>query len=278
MVHRRRPVVRSLPMLLGAGLLIAGCATPSAGPSDGHVPIPEQAPGEGTEGEADHAPTPAGTSGDADPDVPDLSGRWVLDAKASDDLQETLQAAVGQMRGAMGGGKGMGGSRGRGRGGGMGGGGRGRGASGGMTGGSGLSPGELSSLLDTGERLEIEHEDPMLSITGPDGNRRRIFTDFRGASVSTSGGLDQRVTVAGWEDDVLVVEMTPGNGPRVIQHYRLDERTGRLVIRSQVLLQRLPEPLAIRQVYQPLPKDAAAEAGPHPQGRSRSSPSVADGV
>lgn len=129
-----------------------------------------------------------------------------------------------------------------------------------MTRDAGLSPGEFSSLVDAAETLEISHQEPILEITGPDGRRRRIFTDFRGASVSTSGGLEQQVTVAGWEDGVLVVETTRGSGPRLIQRYRLDADTGQLVIASAIASSRLPEPLEIRHVYEPANTDAIEQA------------------
>lgn len=105
----------------------------------------------------------------------------------------------------------MGGSSGgKGRGGGMGGGmgrcgGMGRGGMGGMTGGGGLSSSELSALLAPAQELHIIHQDPMLLIADENDQRRRLFTDFRGASVSASGGLQQRLSVAGWEGTVLMV-------------------------------------------------------------------------
>ncbi|SCZ58290.1 hypothetical protein [Thiohalomonas denitrificans] len=128
--------------------------------------------------------------------------------------------------------------------------------------GNSFSAGDLSALLKALNTLEIAHDDPFLSITDPDGHRRRLFTDFRGASISTSGGLQQQVTVAGWEDDVLVVETTPDSGPRLIQRYRLDAGTTQLVILSEVVIPQLTAPLQVRYVYEPVTSGATSELSP----------------
>lgn len=72
---------------------------------------------------------------------------------------------------------------GMGRGGGMGGGG----------GSGGLSSRELSALPAPAQELHVIHQDPMLLIADESDRRQRLFTDFRGASVSASGGLQQLV-------------------------------------------------------------------------------------
>ncbi len=182
------------------------------------------------------------------PSRPDFSGRWTLNAKASDDplekAREAMQAS-GQPRGA---GRGMGGgSGGMGRGRGMGGGRQGRGGTGGASGDGSLSSGELSALLTPAQALHVTHEDPMLLIADERGQRQRLFTDFRGASVSASGGLQQRVAVAGWEGAVLVVETTM-LGKKLVQGYQIDSATGQLVVSSAVQLSAAP-PVSYRLVY-----------------------------
>ncbi len=157
---------------------------------------------------------------------PDFSGDWVLNAKASDDPLEKAREAIQASRQAMGGGSGgMGRGGGKGRGG-MGGERQGRG---GMGGSGSLSAGELSALLAPAQALHISHQDPLLLIADENGQRQRVFTDFRGASVSANGGLQQRVSVAGWEGEALVVETTM-LGKKQIQNYQIDGETGRLVI------------------------------------------------
>lgn len=162
----------------------------------------------------------------ASPPRPDYSGDWLLNTKASDDPREKAKEAAQASRQARSGGRGMGGgSGGMGRGGGR------QGRGGGMGGGGGLSSGELSALLAPAQELHVIHQDPMLLIADESDRRQRLFTDFRGASISASGGLQQRVAVAGWEGTVLVVETTT-LGKKFVQSYQIDGGTGQLVISS----------------------------------------------
>lgn len=156
---------------------------------------------------------------------PDLSGRWLLDPKASDDPRERIRQATKQ---AMGGGPGMRG--GMGRGGGMGGGRQGGGPAGGMAGrDEGPSSGEIAELVAVAKTLDITHEDPLLVLADEHDREQRLFTDFRGASVSLSGE-PRRVAVAGWEGPVLVVESRLNEGSKCVRQYRIDAETGRLMV------------------------------------------------
>lgn len=211
------------------GLALAAAAGPSLASSTGAAPM---------------------TLGAAAQSRPDFSGQWVLNAKASDDPQEKIREAMKTLQQAKGGGRGMGGG---GRGGGMGGGGmgggrQGRGSPDAMGGRGEMPSGELSALMVTAEKLDISHEDPMLLITDESGQRQRLFTDFRGTSVSASGGLQQRVSIAGWEDAALVVESTMPGGSRRVQNYQIDASTGQLMI---ITTASLPEKQAVsyRLVY-----------------------------
>lgn len=161
---------------------------------------------------------------------PDFSGHWILNGKSSDDPREKAKEAVQAAKQPSGGGRGMGGgAAGMGRGGGMGSGRQGRAAARGMDAGGGLSFEELSALLAPARELHVTHADPMLLIADENDRRQRLFTDFRGASVSVSGGLQQRVAVAGWEGGVLVVETT-ALGKKIVQSFQIDGSTGQLVI------------------------------------------------
>lgn len=163
---------------------------------------------------------------------PDFSGDWVLNAKASDDPREKAKEAMQAPRQASGGSSG-----GKGRGGGM----------GAMGRSGGLSSGELSALLARAQELHITHQDPTLLIVDENDQRQRLFTDFRGASVSASGGLQQRVSVAGWEGEELVVETTM-LGKKMTLNYQIDGETGRLVI-STVAQVSEAQPVSYRLVY-----------------------------
>lgn len=174
---------------------------------------------------------------------PDFSGHWILDAKASDDPQERIKQAMKQARSD---GQGM-------RGGGMGGGGmggkrQGRGSQAGMDGRSEMPFDDRAARVTPAKTLDITHEDPMLLIADENDRHQRLFTDFRGISVSASGGGQQQAAVAGWEGDVLVVESRMNHGSRRVQQYRIDAGTGRLMISSAVELPNLRE-VSFRLVY-----------------------------
>ena len=180
---------------------------------------------------------------------PDFSGLWVLNAQASDNPLEKLKAAMQTMQPAKGGGRGMGGgSGGQGRGSGMGGGRHGRGSTEGIVGRGEMPSREMSALIAATGSLDITHADPMLLIVDENQQRQRLFTDFRGASVSASGGLRQRVAVAGWEGAALVVESTMSHGLKLVQHYQIDADTGQLVI-SAVAHPSETRPVPFRLVY-----------------------------
>lgn len=191
---------------------------------------------------------------------PDFSGHWAFNAKASDDPQEKVKEAMKAMRQAQGGGRGAGGGSGRqGRGGGMRGGGQGHASPGGMGGRSEMSAGEMSGLTATPERLDITHEDPMLLIADENGLHRRFFTDFRGASISISSSVQQRVAVAGWEGTTLIVETTTNGGTKLIQRYQIDAETGQLMISSAAQLSGVQE-VAFRLVYDRIKPGMDAES------------------
>ena len=133
-------------------------------------------------------------------------------------------------------------------GGGMGGGRHGRGSPEGMAGRGEMPSREMSELIAATGSLDISHADPMLLIVDENAQRQRLFTDFRGASVSANGGLRQRVAVAGWEGGVLVVESSMSNGLKLVQHYQIDADTDQLVI-SAVAHPAETRPVPFRLVY-----------------------------
>lgn len=180
--------------------------------------------------------------------MPDFSGLWALNTKASDDPQEIIKEAMKQARSA---GRGMGSSSGgQGRGG-MGSGRQGRGSPEETERRNKMPSGGMSALISTAQKLDIAHKDPLLLITDESAQRQRIFTDFRGASVSANGDLQQRVTIAGWEGTALVVETTLRSGTKLVQNFQIDAQTGQLIISTAAHLPGI-QPVSFRLVYDQL--------------------------
>lgn len=195
----------------------------------------------------------------AEPARPDFSGDWQLDEKASDDPHEKLREAMQASRHAGGGGRGMGNGKGGGQG--RGGGGKGRGGGGDMAGGgmsgAGGSAAEFSAQLMPSRALHIAHEDPMLQIVDENERSQRLFTDFRAGSVSAGGGMEQRVSVAGWEGPALVVETTM-IGKKLVQQYAIDRASGKLIVSTQAQVSTAP-PVTYRLVYDPVEPAASGQ-------------------
>lgn len=196
-----------------------------------------------------HSPVGAVNASDSPQVRPDFSGQWILNTKASDNPQDAAKEAMQASRMPMGGGQGMGGGRGKGggKGGGMGGGQHKQGMSQDSAKRSEMYR-QMLPLLDTAETLGISHQEPILLIGSGSAQQQRIFTDFSGASVSSSGGPQQRVTVAGWEGTVLVVETTLNSGSRLVQHYQLDTSTDQLMIDNAIQLEER-KPVSFQLVY-----------------------------
>ena len=237
-------------------LVLAASASPSLASSSN--PVQAHADGSakghitGTAGRNTDVPVASPTPVAEPQSKPDFSGLWVLNAKASDDPQEKIKEAMKQARSA---GRGMGsGSGGQGRGG-MGSGRQGRGSPEGMEGRNQMPSGDMSALIETAQRLDISHKDPLLLIADENTQRQHIFTDFRGASVSANGDLQQRVTVAGWEGTVLVVETILRSGTKLVQNFQIDAKTGQLMISTVSHLPAM-QPVSFHLVYDRLTSDA----------------------
>lgn len=243
-------------ILLWTCLVLAGSASPSlalpSDPAQAHADGSAKDPATGTAGRNTDVPVASPTPVAEPQSRPDFSGLWVLNAKASDDPQEKIKETMEQVRNA---GRGMGsGSGGQGRGG-MGSGRQGRGSPEGMEGRNKMPSGDMSALIETAQRLDISHKDPLLLIADENTQRQHIFTDFRGASVSANGDLQQRVTVAGWEGTVLVVETTLRSGTKLVQNFQIDAKTGQLMISTVSHLPAM-QPVSFRLVYDRLNPDA----------------------
>ncbi len=108
-------------------------------------------------------------------------------------------------------------------------------------------PPSFQALLNSLETLTIKHKDPLLIITSLDG-QESIYTDFRSTQVSSNEDPNQKITIAGWEDNNLIVESTLSSG-RFIQQFNLDDSTGKLSVMTEILSPQLPKPVKFNRVY-----------------------------
>ena len=180
---------------------------------------------------------------------PNLTGIWILNKELSQNPQEELKESMRQssdfkgsksMSGRGGGkhgGKGNGERRGNGYS---------RNKKNNLR--HGFLPQSLQTLLNASETLELKHEEPLLIIMTKDG-QEKVYTDFRGTNVSSSNGLNQKVTIAGWENNILVVENTINEG-RFIQQFNLNSASGQLWINTVILTSHLPKPVQFNRVYE----------------------------
>ena len=109
--------------------------------------------------------------------------------------------------------------------------------------------GDMRTLIEGAEVLDLTHNDPKLLLTADDGPQQQLFTDYRGATVSASGAAQQAVTAAGWEGDVLVLETTRDGSPRLVQRYRLNTATSQLEISAEFTPPGSSGPVLINRVY-----------------------------
>ncbi len=109
-------------------------------------------------------------------------------------------------------------------------------------------PQSFRALLKASETLQFEHQDPLLTMIDKSG-QENVYTDFRGTSVSSSSDPNQKITIAGWENNVLVVENTINAG-RYIQQFKLDSETGQLWVNTRILTSHLPKPIQFTRVYE----------------------------
>ncbi len=182
---------------------------------------------------------------------PNFSGRWILVKALSDDPQEKLKEMKSHS-GKSGKGKNMGGrqgGKGKGNGSRQGGGKKNNNSGGkGSGNGQGSFPHELRVLLNSPEVLEINHKEPLLTFITKNGRRQRVYTDFRGTSISAKMDIPQKIVTAGWENEELVIETT-FDSFRLIQRYKLDAESRQLWINSSILTSSLPKKVQFNQVY-----------------------------
>ena len=191
---------------------------------------------------------------------PDFSGHWKLNRERSDDPRAKMQEGLrSRSPGGMGG-PGMGGSMGGGRSGGPG-----PGRGGGPPDGAGRGAGERSDPERLKQReaaqaeLEIEHQEPELTITDAVGQRRFLYTDGRESRRDGDDGQSLQVRTR-WKDARVVVESQGGRG-KVTETYRLAAEGRELIVETRLEGQGPGGAVSFKRVYD-LVTDQPPPAGP----------------
>ena len=177
-----------------------------------------------------------------------LSGKWKLNAEASDDARDKMHQAGGARRGP--GGMGGGGRRPGG------GGGRGGFGGGGMGGRRGGGPGQgrdggdpreaMRVAAEAAQELTITQTAAEVAVLETDGRLRAFHPDGKGYKDSAGAEVKTR-----WRDARLVVETHPDRGPKIVETFSVDPKPRRLVV-SLVFEGRSGAPVTIRRVYDPV--------------------------
>lgn len=124
-------------------------------------------------------------------------------------------------------------------------------------------------------RLVVRHREPTIVFGEPGPGQQRLYTDFRGASVSALGGSGQRVVTAGWQQQDLIVETATAGGQRLVERFSVEDGDGsaprRLLLTRETVLRdgRRDATLSVRLVYE---ADVASSA----TGDCPSSPPTGD--
>jgi len=182
---------------------------------------------------------------------PNLTGNWILNVKASDDMAAAMREAMGSGQGMGGGQKGGGGGKGGGRAGGRGGGGEG----GGGMGNSGADQARtvkaqqrLARIQVEYSRLEIFHDGIELNVTNGLDISRLLFTDGRRMNIWTQQG--EASATASWRKRTLVVAWKTGQDTMSrIRNYTLSESGKQLVMTESRRLPGQDKTVKIRMVY-----------------------------
>lgn len=100
------------------------------------------------------------------------------------------------------------------------------------------------------EHLEIHHSEPELILIADQTDEQRILTDYRRSIISRLGGIEQMEVTAGWQNDVLVIEIHSPTGDIIAQRLRLLEDPRRLE-RVTLLPSHYPDgkPMKLKQIF-----------------------------
>jgi hypothetical protein len=177
-------------------------------------------------------------------DRPDFSGVWQLNEELSENPSDDISMG--------GGGKGGGRSGGGGRGGGgdRGGGGMGGGRAGGSQGGQDDMRQHMQSLQEGVRLLDINHQDPELTILYADDRERFLYTDGREIVDEIERGIFE--ASAKWKSNKRIVfrgETT--NGAKLTETYELADNGRQLYVTTKIEGSGRMPSISFKRVYDP---------------------------
>jgi hypothetical protein len=179
----------------------------------------------------------AGEKAKVEPSTRNLSGRWVYNREASDDVRQKMREGVGGRGGPGGGGPGGGGAGGPGAGGvgGPGGGMGGPGGGMGRGGPVGPPPGgiddddareSMSAIFEPAEEIAVTQSPTEVTIDEKYGRTRRLHPD--GKKYKTENGMSEVKTA--WKEGKLVVETRRDRGTGVTETWELVPDGSRIIV------------------------------------------------
>ena len=131
------------------------------------------------------------------------------------------------------------------------------------------SPLTMSDAFERSQILEINHEEPKLSVTDAAGRERIFYTDGRKVEEEHSYGGTTKVT-ARWKDGHVEVTSAPEKGPKVTETYAVTADHSQLTVTT--IFQGGRRDVTIRRVYQTTPPTQAVPAAPPPSAPSPPAP------
>lgn len=179
---------------------------------------------------------------------PNLSGKWKLNEKQSDDPHEKFQQAMRNNH--HGGGGGFEGGHGMPSGG-----------FGGREGGFGGHRGdteERTHMFEAPLELTISYNAPVFRTIDNTGSDRSLYTDGRKNETEMSNGK-KLISTAHWEEDLLVVETQGPNGGTIRQTYELSPDAKQLFVKLRIPTPFSDDAVQISRVYDIEPPESSPQ-------------------
>ena len=131
------------------------------------------------------------------------------------------------------------------------------------------------------QTLQIQHEEPMLSITDAAGRERVVYTDGRKTEAGALARRNDRHDRPYWKDGHIQILSTPETGPKTTEIFAITADGSQLTVTTKMEGGRHGD-VTIRRVYDAVkpgaPKPAPAPPPGEPQGGGDDDESVSAGL